>query len=360
MVLDKVSISAGKYVNAGASFAVGVKDIPLYLSSEGPYRHQIQDAFSNYVVFYGVDDGRAWLLNGATALLHVVWTSIYDYMDPRSLFATRHCFDPKYFREARKPYNSDAAVEMLLNQRNLDLVIDRYKGPEVLETTRRTDRYGRRKRAVKREELVFTFQNLVEQKWHILEQIMDFQQRQTPSGYQLKWPCREHLRGFDFTDVANRTMQLVPRKMPLKRAERGWVRLTRAIRAITLFGKGFGEVIQPVWDDYRCHSTRMPKESGYLAVCVRDLIEIFERRGDLRSMRLADGVYWDIPHGLFEEHRCTVLPPHRGRHQVRNDAACGVQVQCLTKRPLNGVLRDYILHLALDGAILFGKRPRFS
>ncbi|KAK8159113.1 hypothetical protein BKA80DRAFT_206470, partial [Phyllosticta citrichinensis] len=71
-IFEKLSISGGKYINLGLSFCLGVKDKPLRLWSSATYDQQVLRFSNKYVLLYDVGDKRGWLLNGASALLHLV------------------------------------------------------------------------------------------------------------------------------------------------------------------------------------------------------------------------------------------------------------------------------------------------
>lgn len=87
--LENVSLTAGKYVNLGATFAKGNKDSPLYLARASVYEMQIRSAGRLNVVLYDVVDHRGWLVDGANALLHLACKRLsllsHDPITPTSL-----------------------------------------------------------------------------------------------------------------------------------------------------------------------------------------------------------------------------------------------------------------------------------
>lgn len=351
----------------GASFNIGVKDIPLHLRPEGTYRDQIRDAYSNYIIFYDTEDERAWLVNGATALLHVVRASIEEYRSPRhhispvqALFASRYCFPPEEFLEASTPHTSTSAVEVLLAEHNRDLVVDRDKGAQRVEKTKRED--GKIETVTKWDEKIFRFQDLVEQKLHILEQILDYQCNWGASGIEVKPPTRQHLKGFDFTDVATRTQDLSLKVTALKAGGKAWIDFARSIRAITLFGKGFGDVFKPSEQSNAlcAHWAEIPKESSYLAICIADLIAISSQRGDpeAKPMRLVDDICWHKPDRLFDACKCKVNSSTKltfGRRKVCDR----VQVLLPASARFHRVNSPVSFLSALEGAVLFGHSKTF-
>lgn len=63
-------------------------------------------------------------------------------------------------------------------------------------------------------------------------------------GVNLKTRVRKHLEGWDFIDLAT-DEDPIPRVATIPTLGHGWVDFIRSIGAITLFGRGFCELIQP-------------------------------------------------------------------------------------------------------------------
>jgi hypothetical protein len=93
--LEKVSISGGKIITAGPSFARGNKDSTLVRSSQGPYEYKIYAASRMKVIFYDTVDRRAWLVDGASALLHMT----------RAQLSRKPCCDSELLDMGRFPHS---------------------------------------------------------------------------------------------------------------------------------------------------------------------------------------------------------------------------------------------------------------
>ncbi|KAK4451989.1 hypothetical protein QBC34DRAFT_457748 [Podospora aff. communis PSN243] len=93
---------------------------------------------------------------------------------------------------------------------------------------------------------------------------------------------------------------------------KSWVDLVKSLKAVTLFGKGFGELLEPVPSAAnKCSLWRtLPKEREYLAVSSYDLSRILHQEGDAEACpaKLAPGVFWD-PSELFGP--CACMDPKR-------------------------------------------------
>jgi hypothetical protein len=325
--LERLSLSVGNVATVGTSFAIGVKDVPLHLSREGTYVDKIRDIHASFFIFFDTDDRRGWMVNGATALLHIVRAHLEDLRN--SLFYSEDdCFSPKDFQEASEPYLSDSAVQVLLSKHNRQLVISSDEVNHRTEITR--EERNLIKKVEKWDERQFRFQDLVEQKWHILEQILDSQCSRDSSGVKVKPPTRQYLRGFDFADVATPTQDLSLKVTTLKACGKAWIGFSQAIRAITLFGRGFGDVFVPTKtsNNLCSHWKEVPKGYDCLVACIEDLNKLTTQRGNPKAVpaRLVEDLCWHKPNMLFEACECkNKKNKSRRRLFTRNESCLRIQ-----------------------------------
>jgi hypothetical protein len=90
---------------------------------------------------------------------------------------------------------------------------------------------------------------------------------------------------------------------------RGWVDFARSIHAVTLFGRGFGDIIDPGVDAALCSAwNKLPLERYYLAVTMEDLNRIIDRFGDADSRMpyVTESIVW-CPRTLNPSLRCKSL-----------------------------------------------------
>ncbi|PVH82276.1 hypothetical protein DL98DRAFT_415128 [Cadophora sp. DSE1049] len=355
---EKVSVSAGKFVNVGMSCAIGIKDKPVHLSFGDDYVGMLLTISSRHFVFHDLDDRRAWLIDGASALLHLLRASIKHYQNDRRL---RHIFKFDYddFEEAITTHTgADAAFDVLLNAENQNLPLY----PKTTETwAERTMTQGKKTEEVYKEKTFnFCLKDRVDQICNILEQIMAHQDdvnSQSGVGFRLRSTPRRQLEGFDFMDVATSQGTLWPKVANLNATGAGWVDFTRKIHAISLFGTGFGDLLRPASQDRGCvsclYNDEVPKGRDYLAVSIVELKEILKTKGNMRSnpWRLVDDVYWHTPDKSFERCGCTKTPSSKhDRIQVLLPSAFpkfwGLGLRSPGK-------------LASNGAVLFGHSWKF-
>jgi hypothetical protein len=200
----------------------------------------------------------------------------------------------------------------------------------------------------------WTYQDLVESTYHILEQIQDNQVRMmSTSAINLRFTPRDKLLGFGFRDIVKGQNILYPRVATLKPSGRGWVDFTRGINAITLIGKGFGELIRPAKDSNTLckYWSHVPIGRDYLVACISTLQEIACQHGDRESdpLELADGIYWHKPDKLFDSCDCK-----RGNWK----SGCE-RVQVLLPLMSVGSKKHPKPFDCHNGAVIFGRSRRF-
>lgn len=266
----------------------------------------MKDVSSRYVVFYDVDDRRAWLVNGASAVLHLVRASLEDNRE--SVIGNKLLFKAEHLKRPESYYTTRSAVDILTEQENMELKIFPHKRAHARETASGT--FAQPGRVNKVTETHVLFQDRVEQVIHFLEQVWTYQSdRFKRQGVDVKIKPRSYLDGFDFMEVATGADPTTLRTTELQSTSRTWVDFTRAIHAVTLFGNGFGELIGPARDGSSPCSfwKRIPKEQDYLAVCVNDLRAIVRKWGSLRKspIRVVGDIYWHSPGKLFDACSCT-------------------------------------------------------
>jgi hypothetical protein len=299
------------------------------LTRDGPYFQEIHFARNISVVLYDMRDQRAWLVDGASALLHLTRTQLSS-----SPYCLSNLFKLEDFHHADPEQGCLAAQKALTDPRNMQIPIfeDFEMLSEITTSTGDTgtsclsDGGGKFQRITRK----WCFQDLVRQTYHILELIHDNQVKALTSPMvPIRVTDREKLEGFGFMDIVNGLNDLRPRVASIKRSGRGWVDFIRSIHAITLLGRGFGELIKPAADANKLCKLwkQVPKGKDYLAACVSMLKDICTRYGDrdAKPLELAKGIHWHKADKLFEPCTCrygrgqscdriqVLLPPSLGR-----------------------------------------------
>ncbi|KAI9764589.1 MAG: hypothetical protein M1840_008318 [Geoglossum simile] len=299
-VLEKVSVSGGKFITGGFIFGIGNKEKPVHVSRDG-YVPKLQWISKKFVVLWDEEDKRGWLVNGTSALLHLLRASLEHNRTDK--FKSAFLFKPEEMKDAPIPHTADSAIDVLLDPTNMKLEIYPEKG-EMYDEEMRHNR-SQLQEVSKKKKRYLRLEDRVEHFYDILEKIIDHQ-----------------------VDVAGQSGDLAtdrdpfyPRVATLQTTGKGWVDFTRSIHAITLFGRGFGEIIQPADTSSSCaYWANLPKGRYYLAACVSDLKEIMDMDGDQKAnpMKLNDDIIWYNPDKIFERCHCTekIQGKHSGLVQV--------------------------------------------
>jgi hypothetical protein len=329
-------------VSGGLGIAVGVRESPIHLSRD-TYLDKMRWVSGQHSILWDEGDKRGWLVNGASALLHLVCASLEDdlkwiqkHANSNILFKKDDMMGPTI------SHTPDSALNVLMNRTNkeLKIFVNEVEGDdEGIKTT------------------CTRFKHLVEKQYSLLEQIMDHQFHiEDRSGLDLKWRTREHLEGWDFRDLAVtiKTTPIYPRLKKLPKIGRGWVDFTREIKAITIFGKSFGEIIRPTGAASMCGSwAQVPAEKYYLTACVSDLKAVMGLKDDQHDCKnpisICDGLNWHASENLFKKCQCGQMTGNNVKH---SDVA-----QVLA--PLNTAFRrapttSGTFELKHTGAVIFG------
>ncbi|KAF2107446.1 hypothetical protein BDV96DRAFT_589304 [Lophiotrema nucula] len=352
---EKVSISGGYFVSASMSAALGKKDKPVYIKSRDDYISRLKWIEKKYVVLYDLEDRRAWLADGVSALLHLVRASLeHDAQDDfKGLFR----YKPELLQEA-DPCKSGkaAAISVLTNAQNQELEI--YQKPDGNSAETTIKQTGEIEEVTKRTKTFFRFKDRVDHTYNLLEQIIAYQSQldsEDGVGFRIKLTPRRQIEGFDFMDIASDEDPIWPRVTSLKATGTGWVDFTRALHAITLFGIGFGSLMKPHDEVTAClYWAEVPKGLDYLAVCVSDLKEVLKKKGNMRERpwRLVDQIYWHVPDLLFDKCDCSSRSPKAGCDRVQVLLPAKVLKTWARKLTSPSKLED-------SGAVIFGHSRKF-
>ncbi|KAI4714339.1 hypothetical protein J4E89_000018 [Alternaria sp. Ai002NY15] len=240
---DRITFSGGKFVPVAVSAAIGKKDKPVRVQKTSEYYKQLEWAERRFVVFYEPEDRRAWLVDGLSALLHLVRAHVAH----RRAKGREVIFGDKEIKEANPAHTGKTAADTFLrNKGNMDLrIYERWNRP-VIETS--TEGSDEPKSTVKRHQTFEHLVDLVGDIFGILSAAFDLQEdalRADGFGARVRTSTRRHLVGWDFMEVATLEESLWPKSVALLDTGIGWVDLARSIQAVTLFGVGFGEIVQP-------------------------------------------------------------------------------------------------------------------
>ena len=350
-LLENVSLTAGKYLTPGVSFAVGVRDIPVHLHPK-PYLTKLNELRHKLLVFWDVEAKRGWLVNGLDGLLHLLRATLKHYeadefMKLVLVSKSENIAEPKS-EDLLKPSTESGtyAFNILRDENNMKLPIlpdkdDVEVESEDLKLLRRKKKFVR-------------LEDRVEELYSILEILIDHQlEKAGQSGLRIKTHARRRLEGWDFKDLVSDNDPICPLVETIEAVGKGWVDFIRSIQAVTLFGRGFGDIMRPS-DEICPHWRQLPEGKFYLAARVSDLEMIMEtKNGDDLAVprRICDGISWFSPTPPSE-----LCPCSNSRVRRHSNPVQVLWPTSLTNRlPFT---KRVPLHP--EGAVIFGHNARFK
>jgi nucleoside phosphorylase len=319
---------------------LGNKEIPK--PSGTTYHLLLRDLSRKYVVLWDERDKRGWLVNGTSALLHLLRASLE--CNRKDSLASVFIF--KKMEEDGQPYKSDSAIEVLISDANRKLLI--YPGPRKSGYTQTTHTEDTASQVTRTTEGVLV-EDRIEQLCDVLEKLIDHQVDTTLRNCTgaMSEVC-ERLEGWDFMDLAEDRDPIQPCMADIPRAKNSWIYLTQSVHAINLFGYGFGEIIQPTDSSHLCkHWKHLPKEQHYLAVLLPDLSAItvppLDQESNLRTLNRS--IKWCSLNGTKAPCQCV-----RSSDKSRSNP---VQVLLPMEHP-NVWLSQAPTQQHMYGAVIFG------
>ncbi|KAF5711522.1 Pfs domain-containing protein [Fusarium mundagurra] len=354
--LEKVSFSVGQLVTAGCQFAIGRKDRHVN-ATRGTYKDKLECLDWNYVTLWDVDEKRGWLLSGTAALLHLLRASLEHCRTDK--FRSEFLFQADEFQESMEPHSMQSVMDVLLSPTNRKLKL--YVKDEYSYEERKLLPDGQVHVETKTIITYKTIKDRVEELYETLEKLIDHTVSSSSSfkGINAKRRPHDHLEGWDFADIAKDRDPFVLKKTNLPLSLMGWGDMTRAIPSITLFGKGFGDLIVasrtgPDSTLTNCSEwEKVPKGKNLLCVRNWDLREIIRRTGNQTTtpITVVPGLLWKSSSSSSPFRGCCSCESDGGNDKTPLHHA--IQHLVPTKHLTNS---DSVVDLDkhIDGAVIFG------
>lgn len=248
MRVPKRQYLGGKFLSAGIQVALGLRSKPLHIKFDADdYIDMLKVIRDRQFIMYDVEDERAWLVGGASVVLHIFRTGArHDKNDPNleSIFI----FDEKDLVNAEDPYSgSSAAFKVLSNFDNLELPL--YCSPRKVKQEETLKLGVKPEVATKIASSFVCLKDRIGKICNILGDIMAHQDdvnTQNGVGFRLRTTPRAQLEGFDFMDIATGPGTLWPVVKTLHHMGRGWTDFTRAITLSRYSGRASANLWSPL------------------------------------------------------------------------------------------------------------------
>lgn len=289
--IKTIYIEGGASAVGGAMILLGVKDKPVHMSRGSRFTDLLAWVAEQAIVLYDSGDRRAWLVDGASALLHLVRASM-----------ERDRNSPAYRSKWRFNGNlqGDSAIEVLTDLENLDvrLFVD-YRKP-----TERGDM----------EDVYCYFRDRVEDILRNLDTLIDYQvQAAARDGYWFHESghiIKKTIVGFDFWDVAKPAPSIPRRYHCLNTWGYGWVDYIRTIGATVIFGNELGELIRTETAAPCTDWASVCMGRDLMCTSIRTLKMIHATMGTcLGPGELTSDMFWSSRLPLFSKCACLSLHP---------------------------------------------------
>ncbi|KAK2592511.1 hypothetical protein QQS21_009786 [Conoideocrella luteorostrata] len=239
--IDRMTLTGVKFMSLG---------FQILLPKEKPIRKRTTCFYEKllcmeqkFFLFYDTKDRRAWLVDGLSALLHLVRASL-AYR--RKLNYPIEFKDEDMIEADLQYTGKQAARSFLMNAHNLRLHI--YKNPEKITEKSVLQPDGSTESTTESHTTWKDFADLVGDTCRTLDDIIAERMASTSRdgiNFKFRTSLRRPLEGFEFMDVASGASEIKPKVALLQEIGAGWIDLVRSIEAIPLFGEGFGELLVP-------------------------------------------------------------------------------------------------------------------
>ncbi|KAM0452651.1 hypothetical protein ACHAPV_009414, partial [Trichoderma viride] len=283
-VIDRLYIGVKSNIVVGLNMSVNKKEQPFWLERENDYPSLINWVSVQPIVFYDVVDRRAWLTDGASALLHLVRVSLHlKENNP----AYKWVFDITKLKDKWHGVTGRQAVlETLTSWDNLN------QNVYITNQQHRSDG-GLTEHA--------TLKALVQKMLHSLEILIERQViSRSQDGFRISQAvnfCRD-ITGFDISDIVEPFSAIQPRITHLGLEGDGWVDLISTMSTTAIFGRGFGDLIRPEEPLALCNQWKsVPEGKDYLVASVSTLQMLYKQRllkkePDLNPGEMTSKIVW--------------------------------------------------------------------
>lgn len=361
IIIDRLYLEAGSDIVGGLNMSFNKKEQPFWLERESDYPSLLKWMAVQPILFYDVEDCRAWLIDGASAMLHLVRISLHlEENDPESTYDW--VFDVQKLKDKWDGLiGRQAALQTLKSWDNLDLNV------YVTGKRRRSDGVS--------ETQYSTLETRIKKVLHSIEILIDRQAKMvSQDGIRISQTLnlRRNITGFDILDVLTPLGPILPRIKYLDSWRYGWDDLINSIGVTTIFGSGFGSLIRPDDPEGGCKVWKfVPEGMDYMAASVSTLQMLYERRLLRMDPGLAVGhmtskIVWSSPCHPFSPCECLKYQEGGSRDSGNEivEVNCHADpLQFLVKKSwksritLRGTTPVNLATLEGKGAVVFGHVP---
>jgi predicted house-cleaning NTP pyrophosphatase (Maf/HAM1 superfamily) len=251
----------------GLNMRINQVQEPTKLTRNLDYPSLLRWVATRAIVLFDTAERRSWLVDGASALLHLVRTSLRrDQEDEESPY--EWVFDESKLKDTWIGSSSrQGALNTLKDSDNLNLRL--YLIEKVERDGQMIERFS-------------TLRERVLAILHSLEILVDTQTREATKGEMKTLQTvdrRKFITGYDILDIIDPLDSVSSRIFRFNTWGDGWMDLLPAINATTVFGQGFGDLLRPKCTASICkHWKSVPTRQDYMCVSVSTMKMLHEKR----------------------------------------------------------------------------------
>lgn len=347
LVLSGAGLSLSKIFGVTATFTRGKKDIGIRTSSdEVCYAELIEWMTRMDVLLYDDGEKRAWLVDAASAMLHLLRFHVAHYRPIKD----SGTFIVDQFHYADSAIGSESARKVLLTPAVRQMVLikdDQQASGSQLSGSSNSTTAGKTS---------WTIEDRVRDFWELFEKMFDvWKAKKAADGVKLD-RLSSKLEGWKFQDVVRRLGTMDAVVADLDSSADDWLGLVREIDAVVLIGNGFGDIMKPKGNIACINWRTMPVDKYCLAIQMSRLKSITQAHGDPRTspIKLARNVYWPIVEHPFRC-ECDTSGSSRNhqtpcrRNQALRSTSTGLSKNLTSSQLFNATEYE-------NGAVIFGGR----
>lgn len=346
--VSNLSIGFSKWGSISFGFSFQRKDLRLKFTEKQVYKRQVAKAGEMTVVFYSSSDKRAWMVDGASALVHLARA----WLDSPSAKCKRSDVLPE-LQYIVGNGGCDAAIQVLIG-RNRKIVI--FNDSDEDENDPRT-------------ESSFTYEDLIVELFGKLEGLQEKLQDAKRGPFEFPIPSNHHpfkpgpnITGWDVEALFSGNFEA--RHHVLNSASKGWVGYVENISSIVLMAHEFDDLItSPGSLTSGTGMEYLPKNQDMLAVPARVLESTAKQSSSYGNIprtciRISKSYFVYKFDGLTSKCKCSEHSPCRFVSEIR-DTYKKVSSKLLAPDAGNGSAATSFLGGGPDAALIIGKRSDF-
>jgi hypothetical protein len=300
IVVDRLYLEGGMNLIGGFNMRINQTQEPTKLTRSLDYPSLLRWVATRAIVLFDTAERRSWLVDGASALLHLVRNSLRrDQDDEDSPY--EWVFDESKLQDTWMGCNSrQAALNTLKDSDNLNLKL--YVIEKVERDGRMIERYS-------------TLRDRVLMILHSLEVLVDTQTREALKGEMKTLQTvdrRKFITGYDVLDVIDPLEPISTRIARFSTWGDGWMDFLPSINATTIFGQSFGDLVLPKDAASMCkHWKSVPIQKDYMCVSVSTMKMLHEKRlqrfeSPSKAGQLTSHLLWKAASLPFQICPCTM------------------------------------------------------